>query len=77
MDVHVLTCPVCDRSLVQRDVSTEFLRADAREHLRTHRLSESKHAIYGVMMTRRRDRLTADAEPDTLGEWVEAVPELA
>jgi hypothetical protein len=73
-EIAVLTCPVCDRS-AGFDRGADGLQEAAWGHLTTHRLDESKRAIYAVMMVERSERRSVEAEPaPPTGEWTEELP---
>ncbi|MFC6733756.1 hypothetical protein [Haladaptatus sp. DYSN1] len=72
----VLTCPVCDQryvSSVAEARDPEALKSIARDHLRTHRIDESKLGIYGVLMVRQMGRVAANAtaRPETRRAWMD------
>ncbi len=58
----IITCPVCDQRYVRSGVEAidrATLKELARNHLKTHRLDESKRGIYGVLMVEQMERLQA------------------
>lgn len=71
----VLQCPVCDNLRLcpeYRYDSPEELKTVASDHLKSHRLIESKHGIFRVMMVRQLDRVTVDSPVDVPTEqWVD------
>lgn len=81
-EIRILTCPVCGQSVLYHGddpKGREALKSEAWDHLKTHRLPESEHGIYGVMMVDRMDRRTVEVEveghlADEVGEWVDQLP---
>jgi hypothetical protein len=73
--VTLLTCPVCGARLAYRDqsgVTAERMREDAKTHLQTHRLSESKLGIFKHKVasgSEVRDALPAAFEDAGLDRW--------
>ncbi len=56
----IITCPVCNQRYVRSGVEAidrTTLKELARNHLKTHRLDESKRGIYGVLMVEQMERV--------------------
>lgn len=70
----ILRCPVCEKVCFYRQAeitARDRLKEMASGHLSSHRLDESKHGIYRVMMADRSGHIEADETADTaLRDWI-------
>lgn len=70
----MLQCPVCEKVCFYRQAqigTRDRLKEIASSHLSSHRLDESKHGIYRVMMADRSGHVEADDATDTaLRDWI-------
>ncbi|WP_336001026.1 hypothetical protein [Halorientalis halophila] len=75
VEVGLLQCPVCDdRRLCPVDGFDDAaeLKEVASEHLRSHRLLESKLGIYRVKMVRELNRIEVERPGDlTTNQWTD------
>lgn len=73
VDLGVVRCPVCEKVRLYRTSrieNNETVKELASSHLSAHRLDESKHGIYRVMMADHADQFEADTvESAPVGEW--------
>lgn len=76
VNVGVFQCPRCEKVCVYRMTRVEdgeTRKALASIHLQTHRLEESKHGIFRVMMAERFEQVElSETTSLSLGEWKEA-----
>lgn len=77
----VLQCPVCDNMRLcpghQYD-DPEELKSAAAEHLKSHRLTESKYGIFRIMMIRRLDQVEVDDSVEVpIQQWIDETESMA
>lgn len=80
IEVGILRCPVCDKSClypVHRIGTREETKQRAASHLEAHRLDESKHGIYRVMMADHLEKAEIEHAADVpIKRWVSDLEEL-
>lgn len=74
VELGLLRCPVCEKVCFYQQAqinARDPLKEMASSHLSSHRLDESKHGIYRVMMADKSGRIeTSDTTNTPLRDWI-------